>query len=210
MPSSSPSAAVLAAAEHDAQGPGEDRLDSLRRRVAEARALQLEIEDLEERVVVSRAELLNLTRHDLPEAFLELGIRKRLDFVADGNQPAYSATLRAHYSANIAADWDEERREAAFAVLEQQPGGDELVKYEIVIRTDRGDAARARAVCEALDEMGVEYSSARRVHPSTLTAWLRRTVEDTGVTPPLEAIGGSVGWDVKIEEAREKRPRSRS
>jgi hypothetical protein len=204
MPAS-PSAAAEAAARDDDRGPGEDRLTALRARVAEARDLQLEINDTEARLKELRGRLSAITGRELPEAFDDVGIQF-IGLDARGNLPAYLAKLVPYYRACISSEWGPDRQAAGFAALEGA-GGSELIKCEIVVRTGRGELDMARSVRDKLEEMGVDYSEQMSVHHSTLTAWLRHLVEkERRHLPPdvLEAIGGSVGSVVKIEPIRER------
>lgn len=193
--------------EEDAPGPSEDSLVALRARVAEARDLQLEIEDVESRLTDLRARLGAITRKDLPEAFQEIGIQL-IGLDARGNLPPYLAKLTPYYRACISSEWPPEKQAAGFAALEGEPGGDELIKCAITVLTGRGELEVARRVKVALDALGVEYAESMSVHHMSLTAWLRNLVEKKKRFPPvdvLEAIGGTVGNVVKIEPIKERR-----
>jgi hypothetical protein len=182
-----------------------DRLAAIRAKVARVRDLRLELENLAARQAEIGTELNRLTREELPEAFEEAALTS-LTLAAEGNLPTYVASKRPFYRANVAADWEEERRERAFSLLERR-GAEDLVKTTLAVELGRGERSRAKLVRNALVKLGVPVRESLTVPWNTLTAWLRERVQsgEHFSAGELESLGAQVGTVVECQSAREKR-----
>ena len=202
----SPSAAVLEA--HKAQpiklSPNGDKLDRLRAKALEARELQLEIAEMEERLSDKKASLQEIYHKTLPDLMDEAGVPS-IGLGPLGNRPAVEAVLLPFYSANIAASWEEGRRQKAFDLLDKKGAGD-LVKAQVVVSFPKGKQDDAlKLMQQVLKKKGVAAEFKKTVPFQSLTAWLKEQVETYQRTPSaseLEIIGGTVGRVVKLKEKK--------
>jgi hypothetical protein len=190
----------------------QDQLKSLRDRVARVRELRFEVADLEQRLKDANAEIVALTRTELPDAFGEAGIN-HLGLDASGNLPAYEAKLKPYYKAVISAEWEPDRQATAFELLEER-GATDLVRTTLTAELGRGERELAKVVKAAMVSAGVVPQEKLAVAWNTLTAWLREQIEKRGVefsAGELEKIGAQVGRIVEVKEvAPLPRPRSRA
>jgi hypothetical protein len=177
-----------------------DKVDRLREKVREAHDLELLISDLEERLKAAKKDLQHIQHKELPDLMDEARVTS-LTVAASGNGRPFMAMLSPFYSANIAAGWDEGRKQVAFQYLTEQGAGD-LIKTKVEIDMPREKREEALQLAESLSEDGLPVSLKEGVHAQTLTAWLREQVEQNQTLPDLEKIGGVVGRVVKIKVAK--------
>lgn len=194
-----PSAAAIAAAKNRAP-PSEDRLEKVRVILRQARDTERRIVDLEAALKEAKGQVLELKQKTLPDLFDEAGI-DNLGLPAEGNLPAYDCKLGPYYHANIGAEWEEERRQAAFKYLEDQGSGD-LIKSAYIVLVPRGKRAFAKKVEAALTKLGAEFTSKLDVPWNTLTAWVKEQVEKKNNTPDLAVLGATVGRVVSLKERK--------
>lgn len=199
---SRPSAALREAVREEMPAPSEDGLSRLREAVASARDLERTIGDLTERLSDRKRQLNEIRQKTLPDLFQEVGV-KSVVLEPSGNLPAYEAEVRPYFSANIAADWDEERRERAFAWLSEQGEGD-MIKTIYTVELGRGTSKMQKALSAALRKLKVAFSARKGVPHTTLTAWLReRYKKGEPLSPPeLETIGATVGVVATLKEKK--------
>jgi hypothetical protein len=220
-----PPAAVRAAIKRDrVKEPSPDKLDELRKLVRNARVLKMEIERLEE----DKAELerrYTKARTEVIPAFMEENNIPAITIGKEGNYPAYDCVVRPYYRANIAADWEPAKKEEAFKYLESIGEGD-LIKTAVTFYFPQEHYAavslflkavgrlkfvvkvaefvgRGKSKRKIVKKMTVKPPLAvveKSVQWNTLSAWLRRRVERTGVVPKLDKIGGSVGVVADLKE----------
>jgi hypothetical protein len=189
---------ALAAAMRGNQGPlPEDKLDALRDMARQLRDKEKEIADLDERIKATKAEAAEIRTKKLVDLMAEVGV-DRVGLPAEGNYPACDAELRPYYHAVISADWEPERRQAAFAWLDSAGHGD-LIKTAITILIPRDDRAMAKSIELYLEQTGVQHTVLLDVPWNTLTAFVREQVEKYHRTPPLETLGATVGQLVKLK-----------
>lgn len=199
-----PSAALAAAVRRDKTAPTEDSLERVRKVLRDARDKDREIADLEGRLKTVRAEVLELKQKTLPDIYDEVGI-DNLGLPAEGNLPAYDCKLEPYYHANISAEWEEDRRQAAFTYLDEYGDGTgEMIKSTYTVLLPRGNRKKALAVEKALQKLKVEVVSKLEVPWNTLTAWVKEQVEKHNTTPDLNVLGATVGRVVKLKERKEK------
>jgi hypothetical protein len=111
-----------------------------------------------------------------------------------------------YYRANIAADWDDLKKNEAFQTLVEY-GGEDLIKIKVEVLLPKGSIKILKAIevfLRKFKKQGVEFTVSRSVPWSTLTSWLKECYEKRKVFPPLEKIGGDVGEIVKPKPVKEK------
>lgn len=175
-----------------------DRLQHLRNKVIEAKQLELEIDDLNNKLSELKHKLQEIHFKVLPDLFDEIGVDK-IGVPASGNLPAFEAKCQPYYNANISANWDPERRSEAFAYLTEVGAGD-LIKTSVALDFARDEREKAVELADKLKEQGLRPNVKEAVHSQTLTAWLREQVEVNNSLPNLEKIGGQVGRIVKLKD----------
>ena len=206
---------------------GETTLQKLRDKINWFLGRQTDKKRLEDELKAVNVDIYQAERKELPDLLDEARV-PRITIDADGGTQ-YEAKAQAYYKANIAAEWEEPRRAAAFAWLDQNGHGD-LIKTDVTLSFAREDRAFAVAFAQwlrmvdmadlirqmcgadfALPEGLVQLAEGKNspVQPgitakenvpwNTLTKWLQEMVEK-GETPPLDVIGGEVGRIVKLKE----------
>lgn len=192
-----PSPALAAAMRGSASSVPEDKLDALRATARRLRDKRAEITSLDERLTEAKAEAKLIETKELVDLMAEVGV-DRVGLPAEGNYPACDAELKPYYHAVISADWEPERRQAAFAWLDSAGHGD-LIKTAITILIPRDDRAMAVSIQHYLEQCGVSHTVQLDVPWNTLTAFVREQVEKYHRTPPLETLGATVGQVVKLK-----------
>lgn len=175
--------------------PSGDRLIELKTMAATVRDLQQEKANLEERLKETNKALDDYYYVKLPELMDAAGVPS-ITIEAEGNYPAFTATVRPYYKASISADWPPEQRKAAFDWLDANGHGS-LIKTEVSVPFVREDRPKALALAAALRERGHTPVIEEAVHHATLTSWLKAQVEDNEPLPPLDLIGGKIGRECK-------------
>jgi len=195
--------------EQDA-APRSDKLDKVRDAVRRCRDIQAEIRDMEELLKERKKVLLKITQRDLVDVFDDANITD-IGVPREGNQPAFRAVLKPFYHANIAADWPDDRRGAAFGWLDENGHGD-IIKDTIVVEFPRGSRERQRLLADWLDKNKMSYSQTLAVPWNTLTSLIKTLTEKMRVaqadgeevTPlPLETLGATVGRVVEVKPVKE-------
>jgi hypothetical protein len=148
-----------------------------------------------------------LVMRELPDYMTKIG-QDRIGLEASG----VDLVREAYYHANIAADWEPEKRETAFQWLTDN-GHEDLIKttftmqfprkmYAVAVwlkkevaklkfpgKTKKGDIEMPEAVVT----LGVPWN--------TLTAFVKEQIEK-GEALPLETLGATVGWIVKVKQRK--------
>lgn len=189
------------------QAPSADRLEQIKAKVAELRDTVQTLKDLEERIEQVKATKLALETTTLPDMLSAVGMDK-FGLEADGNNPAYDLTVEPLIRANIAAGWEEPKRRAGFAVLEQL-GGAALIKTVVTFEFSGEDREEAKKFVEdAFDKLGYEGKEALSANHNSLASWLKAEVKAdpprVPTTDQLNAIGGFVGRTVKLKKRAER------
>lgn len=200
--SDAPSTDLLELAEKTEKSP--DKLDVIRTKLARVRDLRLSIIEWERQIKEANKELQTLTFQELPEMFQVSGVRT-LGLDASGSLPPYDAEIKPYYKASISAEWEPERRNAAFALLHTRKAGD-LIKSVVTVELDRGQLEMMHRVTSLLNAIGVNYTAALSVHWNTLTSWLKeQCTKKVEFTPgELETIGATVATIVEVKPRKEK------
>lgn len=186
--------------------PSADRLTEIKNKVAELRDLTLEIQTLEERLEQTKGLKVALETTTLPDLMQAAGMNS-FGLEAEGNNPAYDAKIEPLIRANIAAGWDEPKRQAGFQVLKEL-NGESLIKTVVTFEFGGKERAEAKEFIEkAFDLLGYEGKEQLAVNHNSMAAWLRAEVSADPPRVPspaqLLAIGGFVGRTVKIKKRKE-------
>ena len=192
-----PSPALAAAMRGVSIQTPDDKLEALRDMARQLRDKEREITDLDERLKATTAEAAEIRTKKLVDLMAEVGV-DRVGLPAEGNYPACDAELKPYYHADIRADWEPERRQAAFAWLDSAGHGD-LIKTAITVLLPRDDRAMALSIQHYLEQCGVNHTVQLDVPWNTLTAFVREQIEKYHRTPPLETLGATVGQVVKLK-----------
>jgi len=219
-----PSAAVVAAVKEKPVVASEDKLDRLRVLVGAARDIQMMVTQKEEEIDALKARLTKARTLDIPQFMEDNGI-PAITLGAEGNAPAVECVRVPFYQANIKTDWEPQRRDAAFAYLEKIGEGD-LIKTTITYffpKEDQGatgDFIEKVSKLKIVKKVGKAKKGAKQkveavrvptpviergVPWNSLTAWLKRKVENDKFVPDLEKIGAFVGTVADIKPLKEKK-----
>jgi hypothetical protein len=175
----------------------ETQIARLRTLAEEMREQMREASDLEERLKSVNGRIHTIQFSEMVDTMNVLGVAT-FGIAKQGNSPALEFELDTYYAGSISKEWEEPRREAAFAVLP-----DELVKITVSALFAKGEADDARALAEELITTGYTVTIEKSIHHSTLKAWLREQAESGGDLPDLETIGATIGPRVKVKEIKE-------
>lgn len=184
----------------DDASPSDASLATLKEGVRAIRDLTLQIADAEDALSRHKQSLYQLERVALPDLFNQAGVSS-VTLDAEGNLPSYKATKSPYYKAAIAAKWDDEKREAAFAELARL-GGAELVKTEITVLLPMNSTKLAKEVLGALRKLKVDYTVKKAVPWASLTSFVKECIEKRRVMPRVDLIGADVGEIVKLKEGK--------
>ncbi len=191
--------ALLDAVDADPPAAPSDKVAALRASCEELRDVTAEIADLESRVEDARSRRHHLRTETIPDQMDLCGVGA-MELVASGNYPAVRVEVKPEIAANIAAKWDDEKKQAAFAWLTADGSGD-LIKTTITVRFPREQRARALEVLKGLTELKLDVELGESVHNQTLSAWLRARIKTPkkDAPVPLDVIGGYVGRAADIK-----------
>lgn len=181
-----------------------DKLTELRAACVQLRDTELSKQNKEEELAAINAQLVKLRHELLPDLMDEAGV-DHIGLPAAGNLPPCDAKCEPYYRANIAADWAQERREAAFSALVQEEAED-LIKHTFTVQFGRGEEDAAHSFAELLKGEGFEYTVGMAVPWATLTAWVKERFQNDAPLSAavLETIGATVGRVVKLKPRKEK------
>ena len=159
-----------------------------------------EIDDLvkskERDIETLKAEKLEISMRQLPEMFASLGIDKI--GVPGANADVVS---EAYYHANIKADWEQDKKDAAFGWLEENGHGD-ILTIDLSVSLPRGNIDEARRLQKLLREhTNQPISFVQGVPWNTLTKFVKEQTL-AGATIPLETLGATVGQMAKIKKRK--------
>jgi len=164
------------------------------------------ISDLELRLETARERREALVSVELPDYFTKVG-QDRMGLPEFG----VDLVLENFVHANIAADWEPERREAAFSWLEDNGHGD-MVKVQLTMLFPKTALELARWVQQALTALKLPKEYQKQTMPAsdilmtvpwnTLTAWAKDQIKQ-GAELPLDTLGVTTGRIVKIKKRDE-------
>jgi hypothetical protein len=155
------------------------------------------VSDLEARMREENSRIHQIQFNEMVDTMNVLGVNT-FSIARQGNSPALEFELGTYYAASISKEWEEGKRETAFAALP-----DELIKISVTALFGKGEAQDARDLADELVTAGYTVTIDKSVHHSTLKAWLREQYESGGDIPDLETIGATIGPRVKVKESKE-------
>jgi hypothetical protein len=181
-----------------AASPKATDLEELRAAVRRRRDLANSITHLEEQLATLSREKNDLDTRILPEMFLEARV-DRVGLPAEGNYPALDAVLTTFYKAAINSNWTQDKRQAAFRVLEQL-GLDSIIRREVKADFSPGHPDWQKAI-QALRDLGIHADVSDSVHWKTLTSAIQQLCESGKRPSPgeLDALGAFVGQVVQLK-----------
>lgn len=158
--------------------------------------LDQEIADLEAALEAKKKERLELQRRTIPDFFDRVLKTDRIG-LPESN---VDVTVVPYYHANIAADWEEERRTKAFDYLEKSGHGD-LISGVMEIKFRRGELKEIRQLMDFIrnSPFGNTYTptTSMGIPWNTLTAFVREQMENSKPLN-LEVLGATVARQAKI------------
>lgn len=178
----------------------DDKLASARELAMQYVSLSDEIEAAEARLAELKAEKMELQHRIIPDFFGQIHIDN-----LGLPEASVDVVIKPFYKANIAADWEPDRRKAAFDWLEANGAGS-LVATTVSWSFQRGELHLAQ---QLVDLVRREFGGANS-HPvtlamgvpwGTLTAYVKERTE-AGQALPLEVLGATVGQAAKIVKRR--------
>jgi hypothetical protein len=150
---------------------------------------------LERALEALKASQVRLLHEELPAAMDTASLRDTTFApgpLLNSNHPV-SVQVVPFYRANIAADWDEERRTNSFNHL-NEIGAADLIKVNIIIPFGRSERGRAMELAARLAEAEYVVTIKEGVHNATLTSWLKEKSRRSVVSQEtLDHVGGFVG-----------------
>lgn len=168
-----------------------DKLDRLRGHLRRLRDLRAEKADLEERLRSANVAINEMCYRTLVDAFDECGAES-MGLLAEGNNPPFDVRVEPYYKANISAEWDQKRRDVAFAYLKSAGAGD-LPRAVYTIGFGKDTERAQRAFEQLLRKNKIEFTRDLSVPWNTLTSWVKEMIVDHGKMPKLDLIGATVG-----------------
>lgn len=176
-----------------------DKLEKLTDMVALAFDYDAQIADLSAQIGQLTASKNQLVNKEIPDLMHEVDIK-----VVGIPGTDFRCELLPYYHANIAADWEPERKKAAFDWLEAEGHGD-LIKNSLRVDFNREDNEKAKQIYDRLNQMMAEYELEAQpelikgVHFQTLTAFVREQITQNE-NIPLAVLGATIGEVVKFKE----------
>lgn len=179
----------------------DDKLAKARQLAVEFVLLDRQIESSKQALKELEARKLEIASKELPEFFDSINT----DLVGVP-EAGVDVKVGPYYKANIAADWEPERRERGFKWLDDH-GHSDVIGITVTMKFLRGEADMAKMLVEYL-----RRSPWGNTHPpsvemgtpwNTLTALVRELVE-SGQPVDLEALGATVGRMAKIVKRKGK------
>jgi hypothetical protein len=179
-----------------------DQLKALRHAVSELRDLELTKADLKDRLTSTNISINKHTRETLPDLFQSAGLTS-LTLEADpiSNIPEYIVKLDTEITANIAAGWSPDEKEAAFDWLTAN-GAADLIKATVTVTFDKKEVKKAEALRKELEKRKFDVEIEMKVNHMSLGAWLRERFAQKKVPKGISAIGGYIGPIVKLAAKR--------
>lgn len=196
-PADRPPEGLAALAASEAPPARGDRLAALQALAVRLRELALERGVAEEHLAQIKRTIASIEGREMPDLMAAAGV-DRVGVPAQGNLPGVDYHLSRYVHAVIGSEWDPERRVRAFHTLEQLGAGD-LVQHTVVVRFKREEYEEAQRLADQLRQRFDDVTVERAVHWATLTAWVRRKLND-GEELPMEDLGASSGWVVKSKD----------
>lgn len=181
------------------QVASESTLETIRDRIRKLRELEFQNVSLAETMERNSAIIRQIKDKELVDMFDSARINV-LGVQADGNLPPYEIEIRPYYKANIAADWEPEKKAAAYAWLDKHKLGD-MLRNTFSIQLGKGTRDKQKKLAAFLKKSKIEFSYVYGVPHTTLTAFVKEQYE-AGKTLPLELLGATVGRVATVKKEK--------
>lgn len=205
--------------------PSDEQVARLRRKCEELVAQTQYVADLEKTLEEAKEKKNALAHKELPEIFDLLGVDQF--GLPSAGEFGVDLTLSPYFKASIPADWEDEKKEAAFDHLEEIGGGD-IIKTEVKFSLGRGETDKARAIAAFVEEnfpdeaptasitMGVPWNSltsfVKERHNREGSPEFERSQQEKSVRGEkletymdLSVLNAVAGQVVKIKPRKEKK-----
>ena len=209
--------AVAAAIKNSKTEAPKDKLEAIQAEAKKARDLEYSVQQLTDQIKEYRSKLNTIYLETLPQMMMDANVDK-IGIAKEGNYPGYDYKLKKFYRANIAAKWDDAKREAGFSYVTKL-GAEDLIKTEVVVLFPKGGAKLAKKLVALARKMKITVKVGKKkiskvpvvelsksIPHGSLSAWLKELVEKRHKVPSaddLEKIGGAIGVVVEPEERKE-------
>lgn len=170
------SPALMAAVQQTAAVP-EDRLARITSAVAQLQGHQQQLNALQEQAGKHAQDIKRLQEEVLPGLMDEAGVPELT--LEDGQRVVRGEEVYTNISADNAS--------AAAKWLEDNGYG-AIVRSRIVVEFEKGDAKTSAAACKALDKARVGYALTSAVHPATLKAFVKESLEAGRLLPATISV----------------------
>ena len=178
-----------------------DALNAVGAKLRELRDLEINIKSMEEHLAARKARHLLIREKELVDLMDAAGMDKA-GLPPAGNMPGMDVEIVDYYHANIATDWEPERRAKAFAWINKYHPG--MLRNTVTVSFGKGSEKQQKALAAALKKMRIPFTNDFGVPWNTLTAFVREQIEEHRRRPPLELLGATVGRVAKIKKQKEK------
>lgn len=196
------------AAEDAETGPSEDSLERAQKLCTQLAEETLHKQKLEEQLRETNKSIYELKTRTIPDFLSEIGV----DTIGLPEMNG-DVTVATTYKANISADWDEDRRQAAFDYLVQLECQD-VIRTSVTYTLGADSFETAVAIHTAISmfaqqmagtnfEVEVPEPEIKKGVPwNTLTSLVRELTEK-GTALDLEKLGATVGPEAKFKERKD-------
>lgn len=163
--------------------PTDEQLRQLSELAQALRRTEREIADKEAEIANLQATKRLIETRELPDRLRQLGLQSFT--LADGAEVGVKTVVSCSVAAPNRAKVNEWLRSI---------GQGDLVKHTVSAKLIRGQEDKAQQLCAYLQTLGLEFTDDERVHPQTMSAWVRHKVlAGQGDELPKDLLGLFVG-----------------
>jgi hypothetical protein len=147
--------------------PEDEKLGQLSKLVTQQLYIERQIKETEETLSKLKSDLAKVSEFEIPDLFNELGLQEFRIF------SGIKVSVKPYYSGKITS-------QEAYEWLEQHGHGG-IIKGEVSIAFPKGyDKTKLNEIAKAASAVGLFAETLETVHPSTLRAWIKETIETGG------------------------------
>lgn len=192
--------------EDSARPKSGDKLDRLKRQVAELRELELRREELSTQSKDLGAKIYEIKTKKLVDLFDEAQVSS-IGIPASGNLPPYEIELIDHVRANL-GDLDDAGLAKAVDWLEKKGHGD-MIKTTLEISFGMGkvEEAKRKKLVAFLEKSKIYYNSSFGVPWNTLTAFVKGQLK-AKKSLPLKLLGATVERTASLIKPKKEKQKS--
>lgn len=173
--------------------PTEEGSARLRKAALEMYETERAIAELEKQVKDKKARLTELSQRTVPDIMAEIG--QDTIGLPDAGEHGVDIISSPYYHANISKDWEEDRRQAAFALLERKGAGD-LIRNLITLSFTRGEHDKVQVFLATLDDE--RFEELMREHAAEMD------VRINDFSLPAPAVELTVPWNTLTAYVKEQ------